>query len=566
MPPDARSKLPPTPPALPTSSLGKVPLQEGSRSPSSPSKVPAGAVVPGSLLSAGDLDRSRLRGNSLEMLLLQDSPGSASNPRSSVEAPKLPWTPIFARKTPPAPTAGAVALPASASTVAQLSPTSPAEPSATSPARRSATSPRHGSGSVPLGACPSIDLMAVVEGSAGASPITSTNAAPAPPLFNTSAAASTSAPERWSYSSTPSGTTSIHPSSVASAATVPSLSPSPSPSPSLAAKEDTAAVKQLWPLKPPEPPVPPGGQQQQTGRREAQRKEPSPPATPPCCSLGQYLERCASGLRQCLGLGAPPVAAPQSVWVAAGQHVSISAARHLTEQARSAASAAAGPAARQPGLQTKPRPSPPPAAAPAPPPRPGAAASPRPSSTADNAYLTQQRARAEKRAVAPAHPGTALTRPLVPRPAPAPEAAASPRAAGTADNADQQTREEKRAVAPARPAAAITRPLLPRPSPALAASIKQRSGSAVRSPVNEDRFAKFMAQCDERGPQGGVMKARDLSRSQLQRKTSEPASDAEESPQLQGTRSASAAPAAAESPFESSEADAEVMIGAHCRI
>ena len=107
-PPASRTRLPPPPPPLPAAALGNATWQEQRPSPRSP-MVPAGAVVPGALLlSAADLDRSRLRGNSLGDLLAQDNSPRSAGSRSSEGArtPKSLHTP----KTP----AGAVAPPENA--------------------------------------------------------------------------------------------------------------------------------------------------------------------------------------------------------------------------------------------------------------------------------------------------------------------------------------------------------------------------------------------------------------------------------------------------------------------
>eukprot|EP00964_Phaeocystis_antarctica_P046982 scaffold27168_cov59-Phaeocystis_antarctica.AAC.3 len=203
-PPATRTRLPPPPPPLPAAALGKGPWYEQRSSPRSPGMVvPAGAVVPGSLLSAGDLDRSRLRGNSLGDLLKQDSSSSAGSPRPSVEAltPKSPRTP----KTP----AGAVTLPASVSASA------PASAAATTVVRRSVSSPRRGSSG-------GFDLMAVAEGSNGASAsasaISSASAAPPPPPYTTSASIASTA----STASTASASTSKRLSTGSSSSDAPS--------------------------------------------------------------------------------------------------------------------------------------------------------------------------------------------------------------------------------------------------------------------------------------------------------------------------------------------------------
>ena len=170
--------------------------------------------------------------------------------------------------------------------------------------------------------------------------------------------------------------------------------------------------------------------------------------------LGRHLDRCASVLRPCLGGLGQPAAAPLPAKMIAGQLVFGSAARRSAEQS---------PAWPPP---TRPRSNSPPAAAPTLPPRPEAAASPRLVSTAD---LSSEGVRR----------GTSLP--------PAP-------------------------IAPTRAAFGPYSAL--RPAPRLATS--QQAASSLRAPVNEERFARFMAQCDSRGPQGGVINrnARDASKSQ----------------------------------------------------
>ena len=75
-------------------------------------------------------------------------------------------------------------------------------------------------------------------------------------------------------------------------------------------------------------------------------------------------------------------------------------------------------------------------------------------------------------------------------------------------------------AAPAAPTrASIERPSIARPAPV------SRAASSQRAPVNEERFARFMAQVPQgRPPRGGVhdRKARDASKPQQTREAVEP--------------------------------------------